>query len=288
MPKKFTTEEFILRAKEIHGKKYDYSQTKYIDTTKKVKIICPIHGEFLQTPSNHLSGYDCKLCGIEKRKHSQSKSTKEFIKQSKKIHGNKYDYKSVNYVNRSTPVKIYCNKHKIYFYQKPSNHLAGCGCQKCGIENATLKSIKKSHKSLPEQKLYKLLVKKYGKDDVLVNHKDDILYPWKVDFYVKSRNLFIEYNGFYTHHDCWYNGKSKTHRDLKYMLENSDKYGYNKKYKTWIVSDVEKRKTAKRNNLNYVVLWNEQDIEDWFTLGCPNGHDGDGMYTWKGKTYYER
>jgi very-short-patch-repair endonuclease len=57
-----TTEEFIFGAKEIHGDRYDYSLTNYTRCKSKIKIICPIHGKFEQTPSDHLSGYGCKLC----------------------------------------------------------------------------------------------------------------------------------------------------------------------------------------------------------------------------------
>ena len=59
---KYTTEEFIKRAKEVHGDKYDYSKVEYIDNKTKICIICPKHGEFLQTPNDHLNGYGCKIC----------------------------------------------------------------------------------------------------------------------------------------------------------------------------------------------------------------------------------
>lgn len=62
--KKLTTEEFIKRAREVHGDKYDYSKTEYVDTHTKVCIISPIHGEFWQTPNTHLNGNGCKKCKI--------------------------------------------------------------------------------------------------------------------------------------------------------------------------------------------------------------------------------
>ena len=80
MPKKLTTEEFIEKAKQIHGDKYDYSLTEYKSNKKKVKIICPIHGVFEQRPLNHLQGCGCIKCsGLEKL------TTDEFIKRSKQI-----------------------------------------------------------------------------------------------------------------------------------------------------------------------------------------------------------
>ena len=60
--KKMTQEEFVNRARQIHGDKYDYSKTNFISTKKKVLIICPIHGEFYQLANNHIHGYGCVKC----------------------------------------------------------------------------------------------------------------------------------------------------------------------------------------------------------------------------------
>ena len=55
-------EQFILKARQVHGWKYDYSKVEYVDNYTKVCIICPEHGEFWQTPYNHLKGCGCKKC----------------------------------------------------------------------------------------------------------------------------------------------------------------------------------------------------------------------------------
>ena len=122
------TKFFIEKAKKIHGNKYDYSKTEYVKDKVKVCIICPEHGEFWQDPSSHLSGCGCPKCGGSKKL-----SNEEFIAKSQQIHGHVYDYSMVDYINRATPVKILCKKHGA-FYQKPSEHLSGCGCPKCGLE----------------------------------------------------------------------------------------------------------------------------------------------------------
>ena len=57
MSKKLTTKEFIERAKNVHGDKYDYSKVNYINCEEKVCIICPIHGEFWQIATEHLQGH---------------------------------------------------------------------------------------------------------------------------------------------------------------------------------------------------------------------------------------
>ena len=60
---KLTTEEFIKRASERHNNFYDYSLTEYKNIKEKVTIICPIHGDFIQTPDKHLIGRGCTTCG---------------------------------------------------------------------------------------------------------------------------------------------------------------------------------------------------------------------------------
>lgn len=55
-------EKFIKRAKEIHGDNYTYDKTKYETLEIKVIITCPIHGDFLQSPTSHLNGNGCPKC----------------------------------------------------------------------------------------------------------------------------------------------------------------------------------------------------------------------------------
>jgi len=56
---KLTTEDFIKKARAVHGNKYDYSKVEYVNSTTKVCIICPKHGEFLQKPAIHFQEKDC-------------------------------------------------------------------------------------------------------------------------------------------------------------------------------------------------------------------------------------
>jgi len=131
--RKLTREEFILKARQIHGWKYDYSKVEYINLKTKVCIICPKHGEFWQTPSSHLSGEGCNLCGIETTNVKNSYTKKQFIEKSKNIHGNKYDYSKVEYNKSNRKICIICPKHG-EFWQTPSSHIYGIGCPMCGKE----------------------------------------------------------------------------------------------------------------------------------------------------------
>lgn len=65
---KKNTEDFINEARQVHGDFYDYSMAEYKKWDGKVKIICPVHGAFMQSPSHHLSGHGCARCRDEKAK----------------------------------------------------------------------------------------------------------------------------------------------------------------------------------------------------------------------------
>ena len=130
MTKKLTTDEFIEKARIIHSSKYDYSKFNYYDSQTKSCIICSIHGEFYQTPNNHLNGSGCSKCGDIKTGNSFKLTTEEFIKKAKAIHGDKYLYSDVNYKTFFDKVLIKCKAHG-GFEQIPANHLKGQGCPYC-------------------------------------------------------------------------------------------------------------------------------------------------------------
>jgi len=132
-----TLEEFVEEAKKVHGDKYDYSKVVFHKMHEKVCIICPIHGEFWQTPKNHIKGHGCQKCRNEYIKHALSGNIEGFLQKAKKIHGDKYDYSKVEYVNNKTKVCIICHEKDENgiehgeFWQTPGNHLNGWGCSKC-------------------------------------------------------------------------------------------------------------------------------------------------------------
>ena len=131
MSHKKTTKEFITESKTIHNDRYDYSKVEYVNAKTKVCIICPEHGEFWQTPSNHLKGQGCPKCG-----GIYHYNTQEWVEEAKKVHKNKYDYSKVEYVNNKTDVCIICPEHG-EFWQTPNTHLRGSGCPICGQINRT-------------------------------------------------------------------------------------------------------------------------------------------------------
>lgn len=126
MSKRVTTEDFIRRAREVHGDRYDYSKVEYVAAKKKVTIICPEHGEFEQTPANHASSRGCHECGGNK-----PLTLEKFLKRANKIHKGRYDYSRVAFKNVEAKIEIGCPVHG-FFHQRLATHLKGLGCDLCG------------------------------------------------------------------------------------------------------------------------------------------------------------
>lgn len=134
MTKRLTTEEFISRARQKHGDKYIYHKCEYINAKTKIFITCKEHGDFMQSPSDHLQGKGCKRCadisGWDKRKMT----TADFVLKASAIHCNKYTYEKTDYKQGHLKVCITCRKHGD-FHQSPSSHLRGFGCPSCKFES---------------------------------------------------------------------------------------------------------------------------------------------------------
>ena len=164
------------------------------------------------------------------------------------------------------------------------------------IRNAIFESRRKNGtlcSSRCEDTLYELLVGKFGVDDVIRNSIIDNRYPWHVDFYVKSRDLFIEMNGDKCHNGHWFDDTSIDDLEIVacweeqvFLSDNRKSSRYRRYIETWTKSDVEKRQTAQNNHLNYLVFWDSRthrvngetisrlsDARGWFDAGCPDSFD---------------
>lgn len=130
MSKRLTKEEFIAKAQNVHGERYDYSKVEYMGNKIPVCIVCHTHGEFWQTPHNHLHGQNCPHCAIKDKKSN----TYIFIAKARTIHGDRYDYSKVEYIDSKTKVRIACPIHGD-FLQRPDLHLSGSICPKCSNDN---------------------------------------------------------------------------------------------------------------------------------------------------------
>lgn len=144
---KYTTSLFIQKSNQIHMNKYDYSKSTYVNQETKTIIICPEHGEFLQTPHLHLSGKGCPKCGFIRTKNSTKQTKESFIEKANKVYNNKYNYSNIKWVNNTTRIEIICPEHGSFF-QTPKSHLSGHACIKCFYDSIKLTTedfIKKSN-----------------------------------------------------------------------------------------------------------------------------------------------
>ena len=131
-----------------------------------------------------------------------------------------------------------------------------------------------------EENIYSKLVSLFGSQDVKRNYSEDSRYPFMCDFYIVSKDLFIEANIFVTHYGRWYNEELDKEEVLK-LRQKSTKF-YDNIIDTWTRRDVHKRNIAKMNNLNYIVFWKNIDVDLWVNSNCPDGHDWDCEYSWLG------
>jgi len=151
---KISTEDFIKKCKDKHDNFYDYSLVDFKGVANKIKIICPDHGEFEQRASNHVAGQRCPYCA------NQKWTNEMFIKKAKDIHGDKYDYTSVNYENAHKKIIIKCPEHG-EFEQIPWNHLSlKEGCPYCGKNKSNMELFLKKANFVHRNKYdYSLFIK---------------------------------------------------------------------------------------------------------------------------------
>lgn len=247
---KISTEEFVRRALEVHGSTYDYSKSTYVNRHKRIIIICPSHGEFLQLPGDHYKGKGCRYCA-----KNVLSDTATFIKRAQTIHGNKYNYSKVEYINALTKTTIICKIHG-EFLQCPNEHLRGKQCRKCAYkERHNNNGFKWETYIFPDGRLekvqgYESLTIKYlisssiHYNDIVLSRKDKpiISYDWKEkshnyfpDCYIPSTNTIVETKSLYT----W---KSQEGQNFA-KISGSLKEGYNIRVIVWdrkkqLISDI--------------------------------------------------
>lgn len=182
---KYTLNTFLIKAKKIHGDKYDYSKAIYNGNKCSLLIICPIHGEFKQTPHSHLKGYGCTKCGRIIMSDKIKLDVKSFIDRSIKIHNNKFDYSLVLFNSVNDKIEIICPTHGS-FKQVVSGHLSGRGCAKCN------------------QSKGEKLIARFLADGKINNHPQHKFIncinpstnkPLPFDFYLPDINTCVEYDG---------------------------------------------------------------------------------------------
>jgi hypothetical protein len=299
--KKYTLENIIERTKNMYkDENYVYLSIERINKHTYVNYLCEKHGLISQMVSNHLKGCGCKFCGIERRVAKRRMTFDEFVEKAKQVHGEKYKYlKLINKLKERTLIKYSCKKHGIQ-YQNITNHLLGYGCYKCGgTKKLTDDEIKERLKEKFNGKITYIGNYK-GVDDTTTKFKCNIcqnefenslanvldmingcsycsesigakkikdffqeeaeaekwfkdcrdVNPLPYDFYIKKYNLLIEYNGKQHYKPVNWTG-NLTEEQMKNNLKKQ-------RHHDWL-----KRKYAKKNNFNYLVIpyWELNNID---------------------------
>jgi hypothetical protein len=211
--------EFLAKANDVHGDKYDYSKVIDAPWHEKVIISCVEHGDFEQSKSEHLQGKGCRECSFKVVGEKGRLSHDEFIAKANELHDFKYSYAKTKYLIGVEKVIITCPEHGD-FEQQAQVHLQGHGCYDCRV----FKPV-----SANEQAMFDF-IKQYvpaAKQSVrnMLDGKEEM------DVVIESMGLAFEYNGLYFH---------------------SEKFGKDRHY------HQSKTDAAQRNNIRLIHIFDDE------------------------------
>lgn len=178
--------EFLDRAKDVHGHKYDYSGLNWRGYAHPVTIRCPIHGAFEQRPQSHiLQRSGCPECSRINKPQHQPVPFDVFVSRARRVHGGRYQYQREGYASVNGVVQIVCDRHGP-FDQRGSDHLEGVNCPACATGGP----------SRPQIALAQFL------EDL--GEKVEIDYRYgvgkkEIDVFLPEHRLGVEFNGLYFH-----------------------------------------------------------------------------------------
>jgi len=200
----FGLEDFLKKATEAHGDKYDYSKVVFESFQDLVEITCRKHGVFRQNARGHTRGYGCPECAHEaslgeklERRATKEQALEKFVK----VHGDKYDYSRFAYVSSKEKVEIICRKHGS-FWQTPEVHAGGGGCKACANETAgsylkyTLQRLLDHFKTCHEEEYdYQEIIDKYGGDLTALVDQDSTMQVFCKDHGYFTQNIRYHVRG---------------------------------------------------------------------------------------------
>lgn len=165
--KSITSEIYFKKVKEKHNNKYDYSKSLFKSLKEKITIVCPAHGDFVQTANIHLKN-GCIKC----RDDSYRMTLKSFLEKANKKHNYIYNYSLItSYKNNKQKIKIICNIHGV-FSLRIDNHLKGDTCPQCSY-------------TIYNQKIFDAFVEK---SNAIHNHEYDYIFS---ETFTKNKRVNI-------------------------------------------------------------------------------------------------
>ena len=244
-----TQDEFVAKAVGVHGLSYDYSKVEYRNSSSKILIICPQHGEFKQVASYHLSGNGCSKCGDVIKRFSTTGDTEEFVIAAAKLHLNTYDYSKVNYVKSKIKVTIICKEHG-EFEQIPNDHLMGKGCPACKITS-----------SKAEDSIAEFLEFTHG----VIRRDRKVLKGKEIDILVDC-GIGIEYNGRYWHSE-------RVHSNPKWHMQEKQALAAERGVRLIHICDTEDLVIVKKTLAHILGIDDERIFARKCNVGCGRSDD---------------
>ena len=237
-----TLESFIQKATSKHGEKFDYSMSKYIDSTTQIKVGCPRHGIQIQTPYYHIKGvHGCVPCANEAIGDKRVPE-EVFFERCREQFGDRFDYSECGYVNMTTKIKPRCIKHDKIFEILPHGHLRAetGGCSSCCLNGVSKKQI--DWLQYQQDK-----IKHYIQNHMSEEGEYKIPDIGKVDGYCHETNTIYEFHGIFWHGHPDFFDSNTVHPRIK-----SKTYG--EKYQETLDRD------EKIRNLGYklVIIWEHE------------------------------
>ena len=193
---KLTTEEFIQKAKSVHGDRYDYSKVKYVNNQTKVCIVCKEHGEFWQVPYTHLNGHGCSKCAYKVVRKRHIYSQEEIIGKIQSLFGERYSFEKVIYKSMKVPIILVCHEKDENgvehgeFSMRPVNIFSSHQeCPKCSQESRIRLQRKPVEKFIEEAaKVHGGLYEYYKVNYINTSTKVCIVCPIHGDFWQTPSN----------------------------------------------------------------------------------------------------
>lgn len=212
---RLSKDDFVSKARVIHGDLYDYGKVVYDVNSSIVVITCKKHGDFNQRAGSHLAGNKCTRCARDEFRLT----TDEFIRNAREVHGDTYDYSRVVYTGNKNKVEIICKTHGSFF-QKPNGHISSRqGCRFCSESRG------------------EVAVESYLKEHGLKYIREYRIKPalYRYDFYLPELKVLIEFHG-------------------QQHYKPVEIFGGEIAYQSQIKRDAAKKKLARSNDLTLIVL----------------------------------
>lgn len=230
--------EIVKRILDKHPNYLIDESQNYVNTHTDIIITCPKHGNFKMSPNDIFNGQGCPKCGRESMKAKRSHNIEWLIKESNKIHGDKYSFE--HFIFKNTKIRSYvtCKKHGDFLISADKLIYGKRGCPHCSSSKL--------------ETLLKMFLEENNEE--YVQRCGMNVFPWlknqHLDFYLPKQNIAIECQGIQHYEPTRFGGISEERavEQFKYVKE----------------LDKRKRKLCKEHNIKLLYLKYDEDIGEFY------------------------